>query len=136
MTGVVTIKPERRGRGCLERTCRMFPHDANSPGSVGILTQTLLDIDRTRKVRTGIRFNGKILPRHTTWETGVGVTATCPRYNELGSYVRIITGKGQGSSASYRKHFKQFESVAIGSFNQFPVYDGFGDYPFNTEYYR
>ena len=135
-TGVVTVTPEKRERGCLERFCRKFPHDANAPGSVGILTQTLLDIHATVKIRENVRFSGGTLPRHATWENGVGVTPQCEYYNEFGCFTRIITGKGTGSSPSFRKHFKQYESMAIGSYCQWPIYDGFGDFPFNVEKFR
>ena len=129
-------KETSRARGCIERYSRGFIHNLESPSSVGMACEFLLELRSTLRIHDDVSYRGETLPRHTSWHTGIGVTATCPDFDQPGCFTRLTTGKGSGSSPSFRKHWKQYEMLALCSFVQYPIQSPYGDLPLDTLRFR
>ena len=96
-------------RGCLERLSRCQSHDTDQPTSTGCVAAFILEAHRSLEYHVGVIHAGDVLEPHLSWNNGVGVHRAIGDYSQVGNFMCVLTGKGQGSSASFVKHFKQFQ---------------------------
>ena len=102
-------------------------HETGSPVSAGCISAFILGALDALEIHEGVVFDGEILDRHVSWANGVGTDGVNGRFDQLGTFCRLLTGKGTGSAAAYDKHRKQMEALAIVSFCKFPPKNAFGD---------
>lgn len=67
------------------------------------------------------------MPDHIQWSNGVGVAREPDRFDLVGCHVKVVTGKGGHSGASFKKHFKMYQTMALSTFLHYPINYAYGD---------
>ena len=72
-------------------------------------------------------YDGEVMPDFIVWSNGVGVAREPDRFDLVGQHIKVVTGKGGNSGASFMKHFKMYQTMALSSFLHYPINYAYGD---------
>ena len=92
-----------------------------------MVSSFLRHVIKTFRVIKNKVYDGEIMPDHIIWSNGIGVSRIPDRFDLVGLCIKVVTGKGGNSSASFKKHYKMYQTMALSSFLHFPINYAFGD---------